>query len=113
KQLAQMMRGALAIGMNRKTALALALRCARDSMPQLRLAVLQDVADNDDSKIIDIRRRLQKPWRTVDRALQALHVLGLVTCREEEKKRGNKEIQVRHYSLHIDVDLDVLQEPQP
>jgi len=33
KQLAQMVRGSLALGMDRETAMLLALRCARDSMP--------------------------------------------------------------------------------
>ena len=38
KQLTQIVRGAVAIGMDRADALRLAMRCARDSMPPLRLA---------------------------------------------------------------------------
>jgi hypothetical protein len=90
KQLTQVMRGALAIGMDHTKALTLALRCARDSMPELRLAVLEDLHSNGVSRVVDIRRRLQKPRATVDRALQALHYLRLLVCREEQEDRGGK-----------------------
>lgn len=80
KQLVQIMRGAIAIGLSRLQALRLAIRCARDSMPQLRLAVLRDVGANPYARIVDVRRRLQKPRATVDRTLQALHILGLLEC---------------------------------
>jgi hypothetical protein len=108
KQLTQIMRGGVAVGMSRAEALKLVIRCARDSMPQLRLAVLRDVAANPDTRVIDVRRRLQKPRTTIDRALAALHVLGLLTCREEEQDHGGKPRNVRHYTLAADVDLTVL-----
>ena len=44
KQLAQLVRGGIAIGMNRERAMQLAVRCACDSIPPLRLAILRDVA---------------------------------------------------------------------
>ena len=44
KQLTQIVRGAVAVGMNRADALRLAIRCARDSMPPLRLAIIDDLA---------------------------------------------------------------------
>ena len=44
KQLTQIVRGAVAIGMNRGNALRLAIRCARDSMPPLRLAIIDDLS---------------------------------------------------------------------
>jgi DNA-binding transcriptional ArsR family regulator len=95
KQLTQIMRGGIPIGMSREEALELALRCARDSVPQLRLAVLDDLKERDESTVQEIRRRLQKPWRTVNRALEALHALELIeyreeTLRDEDKKDGNK-----------------------
>ena len=71
KQLTQIMRGGRAIGMGQTEALALALRCARDLMPELRLAVLEDLAANGELRVTDIRRRLQKPRATSDRVLQA------------------------------------------
>jgi hypothetical protein len=90
KQLTQIMRGAIAIGVSHDHALRLVVRCARDSMPQLRLAVLEDVAKHPDSRVIDIRRRLQKPRATTDRTLQALHILGLLKCREEEGHKAKR-----------------------
>jgi hypothetical protein len=111
KQLTQIMRGALAVGMSRPEALRLVIRCARDSMPQLRLAILRDVNANSDTRVIDVRRRLQKPRTTIDRALAALHILGLLTCREEEQDYGGKPRNVRHYSLADDVDLTAIGEP--
>jgi hypothetical protein len=113
KQLTGILRGAISIGMNRADALRLVIRCARDSMPQLRLMVLKDVAANPDSKIIDIRRRLQKPRATVDRTLQALHMIGLLTCSEEEQERAGRRVQTRHYSLAPNVWLDALYQPFP
>jgi predicted transcriptional regulator len=108
KQLTQIMRGAIAIGMKHDAALDLVIRCARDSMPQLRLTVLRDVADNPDSRVIDIRRRLQKPRATTDRTLQALHMIGLLQCREEEAERAGKQVQTRHYRLADSISLNVL-----
>jgi hypothetical protein len=108
KQLTQIMRGGVAIGMSPIDALQLAIRCARDSMPQLRLAVLRDVATNAGCRVIDVRRRLQKPRSTVDRALQALHTLGLLHCEEEAEERGGKTVLVRRYRLTDGISLDAL-----
>lgn len=83
KQLTQIMRGAVAIGTDRHQALRLAIRCARDSMPPLRLDILDDVVAHPGSTVNDVRKRLGKPRATVDRQLQALHILGVLECREE------------------------------
>jgi hypothetical protein len=40
KQLTQVMRGGVAIGMDRAAAMRLAIRCARDSIPPLRPAII-------------------------------------------------------------------------
>ena len=45
KQLAQMVRGGLALGMEREAAMRLALRCARDSIPPRRINILLDLVD--------------------------------------------------------------------
>jgi hypothetical protein len=111
KQLAQFMRGALAIGMMRSEAMALAIRCARNSMPPLRLAILEDIAANPGSRIIDVRRRLQRPRATADRALQALHVLGLLVCEEEEEQREDGPRYIRHYRLAQPISLGALSVP--
>jgi hypothetical protein len=84
KQLAQIMRGGIALGMRREQVMRLATRCAKDSMPPLRLAVLLDVREHPDSSVPEVRRRLQKPRSTVDRCLQDLHMLGLLELHEQE-----------------------------
>jgi DNA-binding transcriptional ArsR family regulator len=129
KQLVLIFRGALSIGIDRKQAMALVLRCARDSIPPIRLAVLKDLAKNDikDCRISAIARRLRKPWNTIRRTLDALYVLGLVNyiiesgegdkamersnakADDEEDRRVNYRIAL--YGLAADVDLGVLDPP--
>jgi hypothetical protein len=105
KQLSQIVRGGLAIGMEREDALRLAIRCARDSMPPLRLAIIEDLENHPHSTASDVRVRLHKPRTTVDRELQALHMLGLAGC--DEEKYGADKIRW-HYSLAPDVRPEVL-----
>lgn len=105
KQLAQIVRGGLALGMERERVLALAIRCARDSIPPLRLAALADVVEHPDTRVADVRRRMQKPRTTVDRTLQDLHMLGLLSLREEEV--GADRV-IWRYSLAPDVDTATL-----
>ncbi|MCA1379840.1 MULTISPECIES: hypothetical protein [Bradyrhizobium] len=108
KQLTQILRGAMAIGMAHDDAMRLVKRCARDSMPQLRLLVLKDVATHPHSPVMEIRRRLQKPRTTIDRTLQALHILGLLVCEEKEIVRGNQTVWTRRYELDRSVCLQPL-----
>jgi hypothetical protein len=61
KPLTQIVRGGVAIGLSRSDALRLAIRCARDSIPPIRLAITDDVAKNHDSTATDARRRPNKP----------------------------------------------------
>ncbi len=84
KQLAQVIRGAVVIGMDRGDAVRLAIRCARDSMPPLRLAIIDDLAAHPHSPTAAVRKRLDQPRSTVDRQLQALHILGILTVTEED-----------------------------
>ena len=101
KELTQIIRGAVAIGMDRHDALKLAIRCARDSMPPLRLAIIDDLAANPDSTLAEVRKRLNEPRATVDRELQALHMLGVLDCdeRDEVTRRTGNEVTRWHYSL--------------
>jgi len=112
KQLKMIMRGALAIGMTREEALGLVIRCARDSMPPLRLEILEDVKLNPDTRVKDVRSRLQRPWSTIDRQLQSLQMLGLLLCREEEAEIGGKLCTIRHYSLAGGVNLGAIASPE-
>jgi hypothetical protein len=112
KQLAQLMRGAMAIGMSREQAMRLAVRCARDSMPPLRLDILLDVTGNPASRPGDVRARIGKPWRTVKRELEALTMLGILQCDEEteetETAGETKDKTVWRYSVAPDYDRDTL-----
>lgn len=99
KQLFQVMRGGMALGMERGHALRLAIRCARDSMPPLRLAIIDDLALNPGSLTRDIRKRLAKPRATVDRQLQSLHMLGVAVCEEEDDVHRGQAVTLWRYQL--------------
>jgi hypothetical protein len=110
KQLAQIVRGAVAIGMTRDNAMKLAIRCAHDSIPPLRLEILLDVSIHPGSRPGDVRKRISKPWRTVKRELEALDMLNMLHCDEETAKGddGSKEKTVWRYSLGPDFDVNTL-----
>lgn len=108
KQLAQVVRGAIALGMDRTSALRLAIRCARDSMPPLRLAILDDVATNPGALTKDVRRRLGKPRATIDRQLQALHMLNVLACDEEAASHRGEATTLWRYRLADGIDPEVL-----
>jgi predicted transcriptional regulator len=88
KMLGQIVRGGLAIGMEHGRALTTAVRVAGDSMPPLRLAILADLLAHPHSTTADVRKRLQRPHNTVDRELQALHLIGLLHQNKEEGQTG-------------------------
>lgn len=101
KMLGQITRGGLALGMSPARALSAAARAAGDSMPPLRLAILADLAAHPNSRTSDVRVRLQRPRSTVDRELQALHVLGLAVL-------GEDHTGAWRYRVADTVDLAVL-----
>jgi hypothetical protein len=109
KQLTQMLRGGVAIGMPRERALQLVIRCARDSIPPLRLEILLDLAKYPDSRPGDVRRRIDKPWRTTKREMEALHMLGLLRCREKSQPdEEGKDKTVWRYTLADGFDRKTL-----
>lgn len=108
KQLAQVIRGSVALGMDRRAALRLAIRCARDSMPPLRLAILDDVAAHPGSTTKDVRQRLGKPRATVDRQLQALQMLNVLACDEVEGFNAGRAVTLWHYQLAEGINPGVL-----
>lgn len=108
KQLTQVMRGAAAIGLDRRAALRLAIRCARDSMSPLRLAILLDVAANPCTLVKDVRRRLDKPRATVDRQLQALHILNVLACDEEDGTHRGQAVTRWRYRLADGINITAL-----
>ena len=107
KQLAQMVRGSLALGLSRGAAMRLALRCARDSVPPLRMGILLDLARNPVSRATDVSKRVIKPYRTVRRELEALHTLGLLRC-DEEQSVTDEAKTIWRYSLADEFDRATL-----
>jgi hypothetical protein len=106
KQLTQIMRGAVAIGMTPQEARKLSLRCARDSIPQIRLNVLKDIEANPMATANSVRRRLQKPRTTIDRVLQALHILELLRCEEKPfTDADGKTVSRWFYQLADDIEV--------
>ena len=81
KQLFQVMRGAMAIGLDHDAARRLAVRCAHDSIPPFRLRLLTDIAANPMATTSEIRHRLNKPLSSVKRQLEGLQVLDLLSAR--------------------------------
>lgn len=101
KMLGQIVRGALAVGMDQAAAVSVAVRVAGDSMPPLRLAILGDVLENPGTNVADVGKRLDRPWSTVNREIDGLHMLGLLTKKQEGET-------ARRYSLSEQVDTDAL-----
>jgi len=95
KQLLQIFRGACAIGIERREALNLAIRVARDSMPPIRLRILLSVRKLDVNGLgistTEIKDDLDLPWTTIKRQADALHALGLLTQEVEEEESGDGE----------------------
>jgi hypothetical protein len=108
KQLSQTVKGAVAIGMSRDRAMELAIHCARDSIPPLRLEILLDVAMNPNARPNEVRLRVQKPWNTIRRELQALHIIGLLSCAEETVQKDFKTRIVYQYSIADGFDYQTL-----
>jgi hypothetical protein len=106
RQLQQIIRGGIAIGIGRDRAVDLAIRAARDSMPPVRLAIVDDLATHPHSTPAEIRRRVDLPWRTVDRQCQALHMLRVVAC--DEVEYGDQGKSRWHYSLAAGIDPEAL-----
>ncbi len=98
KMLGQIVRGSLALGVEPDDALAVALRVAGDSVPPLRLELLGNVLANPYSRTTEIAKRLQKPRQSVDRALQELHLIGLLNIAEDTSPG---------WRYHLTPDLDV------
>jgi hypothetical protein len=108
-QLTQMVFGAIAIGLPRYDAIRLAIRCARDSMPPLRLAIIDELAKPDvvSRTSTDLSRSMKKPRSTIYRQCQALHMLGVLDMVEIQVEARNEY----HYSLAEGIHGDAVQVP--
>lgn len=108
KQLAQLLRGGNAVGLERGAALRLAIRGARDSMPPLRLLVVDDLATHPGASTAEVRKRLGKPRATVDKQLQALHMLGVLDVTETEIEWSGQPGHRWYYRLADGIDPGAL-----
>jgi hypothetical protein len=109
KQLTQLIRGAVAIGVSKTEAMRLAIRCARDSIPPLRREILLDIAAHPESQPPEVHRRIGRPRNTVRRELEALYMLRLLQCDEEDEEQENGRIRTTlHYSLGDNFDEETL-----
>jgi hypothetical protein len=93
KQLVQLMRGAIAIGVEKDEAMRLVRRCAADSIPPLRRDILLDLASHPNSRVYDIRKRISQPRNTVRRGVECLHMLGTLVCVETDETDRNGTIR--------------------
>ena len=109
KQLVQLLRGAVAIGMTPAQGMRLALRCARDSIPPMRREILIDVGQHPGSLAAEVRKRISQPRSTVRRELECLHMLGLLCCDEsEEQDASGKTYTIQRYRLADSFDAATL-----
>jgi hypothetical protein len=108
KQLAMLVRGAVAIGIPPARAMRLATRCARDSLPPLRRRILLDLAAHPEARSREVARRIARPRMTVQRELQALHGLGVLACNEVDMMQGGKERTLTRYSLSSPFNRELL-----
>ena len=78
-------------------------------MPPKRLAIIDYLAQHPNSFTTDVRKGIDKPHTTVDRELQALHMLGAVRCEEVDVGRESPRWC---YSLNDDIDPTTLVVPE-
>ena len=107
KQLAMLVRGAVAIGIPIEEAMNLAIRCARDSIPPLRCQILLHITDHPRSQPREVHRGIERPRHTVRRELEALHMLRLLQCEEEDVENDKGKIIRTEYHYSIADGFDV------
>jgi len=108
KQLTMLVRGAVAIGFSPPAAMRLAARCARDSISPLRRRILFDIAAHPDARPREVARRIVRPRETVRQELQALSILGVLNCDEQDAMQGNRERTFSYYDLAPALDRQLL-----
>jgi hypothetical protein len=85
KQLLQVMRGGVAVGMDRKDALRLAMRIARDSIPPLRHRIIEIMYYSKTPLTAwQMSGLLNEPRTTIGREMDALQLLRVLTVDRRE-----------------------------
>lgn len=90
-QIVALAKSLLALGVPRGQALALAGKCALDTVPQARLACLRKLADGEPMTVSEVRRRTGLNRHVARRALEDMEVLELTTCPRHEKDEDTEE----------------------
>ncbi len=102
KQLLQIWRGAIAIGIAPDRAMSLVARCAGDSVPPFRLSIVSDIFAHPGSTSRECASRNNMPVRSVARALSELQCLDLLTTGSDANRSAFL------YYMHAQVDADRL-----
>lgn len=87
KQLVMLMRGGIAIGLDREQALALALRGAKDSIPPARQRVLDLLTQYEELTVAQMSEIADQPYMSMKREAEALWMLKMLSRRKENTKR--------------------------
>lgn len=90
-QIVALAKSLLALGVSRGQALALAGKCALDTVPQARLACLRQLAGGEPLTVSEVRRRTGLNRHVARRALEDMEVLELTTCPRHEKDEDTEE----------------------
>ena len=90
-QIVALAKSLLALGVPRGQALALAGKCALDTVPQARLACLRQLAGGEAMTVSEVRRRTGLNRHVARRALEDMEVLELTTCPRHEKDEDTEE----------------------
>jgi hypothetical protein len=90
-QIVSLAKSLLALGVSRGQALALAGKCALDTVPQARLACLRQLAGGEPMTVSEVRRRTGLNRHVARRALEDMEVLDLTTCPRHEKDEDTEE----------------------
>lgn len=90
-QIVALAKSLLALGVPRDEALALAGKCALDTVPQARLTILRLLANGEPLTVSEVRRRTGLNRHVARRALEDMEVLELTTCPRHEKEEETEE----------------------
>jgi hypothetical protein len=83
-------------------------RRSQNRRPHWRLEILLDIAHSR-AQTGHVRKRISKPWDTIKRELEALHMLSMLRCDEEEATTQTfQEKTIFRYSLADDFDRATL-----
>jgi hypothetical protein len=91
-QIVSLAKSLLALGVSRGEALALAGKCALDTVPQARLACLKQLAGGEPMTVSEVRRRTGLNRHVARRALEDMEVLDLTACPRHEKDEESEEV---------------------